>query len=45
MTMVPFGTMSVELLKVLTLPISEREREAILGGNLRRLTGIAPLAP
>lgn len=41
---VPFGTMSVELRKVLTLPVSEREKEAILGANLRRLTGIAPLA-
>jgi predicted TIM-barrel fold metal-dependent hydrolase len=37
---IPFSTMATELKKVLSLPISDREREAILGGNIRRLTGI-----
>jgi len=39
---IPFGTMKSELQKVLSLPISEGEREAVLGGNIRRLTGLAP---
>lgn len=37
---IPFGTMKYELQKVLSLPLSDRDREAILGGNLRRLTGL-----
>jgi hypothetical protein len=41
---VPFGTMKVELQKVLSLSLNDREREAILGGNVRRLTGLAPLS-
>jgi len=41
---IPFGTMKYELQKVLALPLSDLEREAILGGNLRRLTGLAPCA-
>jgi uncharacterized protein len=39
---IPFGTMATELKKVLSLPISDQEREAILGGNIRRLTGHPP---
>ncbi|OPY06441.1 MAG: Amidohydrolase [Syntrophus sp. PtaB.Bin001] len=39
---IPFGSMKNELHKVLSLSLSDREREAILGGNLRRLTGLAP---
>jgi predicted TIM-barrel fold metal-dependent hydrolase len=39
---IPLGTMANELQKILTLPISDREWEAILGGNICRLTGIAP---
>lgn len=38
---IPFGTMKAELQKVLSLAIDDREREAILGGNLRRLTGLS----
>jgi len=41
---IPFSTMATELKKILSLPISDREREAILGGNIRRLTGLAPLS-
>jgi uncharacterized protein len=41
---VPFGTMATELRKVLSLTLSDREREAILGGNIRRLTGLAPFS-
>jgi len=37
---VPFGSMKAELEKVLRLPIGEEEKEAILGGNLRRLLGL-----
>ncbi len=37
---IPFGTMKHELQKVLSLPLPDREREDILGGNLRRLTGV-----
>ncbi|OPY86846.1 MAG: Amidohydrolase [Syntrophus sp. PtaU1.Bin208] len=37
---IPFGAMKNELQKVLSLPLSDREREAILGGNLRCLTGL-----
>jgi len=39
---IPFGTMKLELQKVLSLPLNDREKEAILGGNIRRLTGLAP---
>jgi predicted TIM-barrel fold metal-dependent hydrolase len=39
---IPFGTMKLELQKVLSLHLNDRELEAILGGNLRRLTGLAP---
>ena len=39
---IPFGTMAAELQKILSLPVSDREREAILGGNIRRLTGLVP---
>jgi len=39
---IPFGTMKNELQKILSLPLSDGQREAILGGNLRRLTGLAP---
>jgi len=34
--------MKNELQKILSLPLSDGQREAILGGNLRRLTGLAP---
>ncbi len=39
---IPFGTMKTELQKVLSLSLSDRDQEAILGGNLRRLTGLVP---
>ncbi len=39
---IPFGTMKYELRKVLSLPLTDGGKEAILGGNLRRLTGLAP---
>jgi uncharacterized protein len=39
---IPFGTMKNELQKILSLPLSDGEQEDILGGNLRRLTGLAP---
>jgi len=34
---IPFGTMKDELRKVLSLQIGDREKENILGGNLKRL--------
>lgn len=34
---IPFGTMKSELRKVLSLQIGDREKENILGGNLKRL--------
>ncbi len=37
---IPFGAMKAELQKVLSLRIGDREREAILGGNIRRLIGL-----
>ncbi len=37
---VPFGTMHSELSKVLALDIGEEERNLILSGNLKRLTGV-----
>ncbi len=37
---IPFGTMASELNKILSLNISDRERNLILSGNLKRLTGV-----
>jgi len=39
---IPFGTMKLELRKVLSLSLNDRERESILGGNIRRLIGLTP---
>jgi uncharacterized protein len=36
---VPFGTMSAELSKILTLPISHEDKGLLLAGNMMRLTG------
>lgn len=38
---IPFGTMKNELRKILSLPFGDREKERILSGNVKRLTGLA----
>ena len=42
---IPFGTMKGELLKVLSLKVGGREKENILGGNLKRLTRVEEKSP
>ncbi len=39
---IPFGTMRAELIKILALPVSEEDKEKMVAGNFRRLTGWRP---
>jgi uncharacterized protein len=39
----PFGNMTAEVSKILSLGVPEADRKFVLGGNIERLSGISPL--